>query len=176
MQQHKCSRKHLKSYMDERDPVEERHTMIPSTSNGFVQRPCGLSIIRRFPVPEQFLVYTLRHIGRKFVTDRPHRTNDSPVTRKQHSRCDMNGLIGECLVSLCCLTCGEKGEPTARTQQRNNVRYFQAASVGKTESAMGWMLRVLDSVACKVDPVCLLHQAEYFLHCADRRFQESNAW
>ena len=109
------------------------------------------------------------------IADRPHRTDHSPVTRKQHARCDMNDFVGETLVTHRRLTRGEKGKATTGTRQGGDVGYFQAASIGETKSTRSRTRGILDSMACKMDPIRLLRQAEYFLDRADRRFQEGGA-
>ena len=108
--------------MDERKPLDERRpAIVPKTSDSIVQRSRSIPIIRRGPVPKELFVYVLCHTRRKLIADRPHRTNDSPVTRKQHPRSDMDSLVGELPITRRGLTCGQKGEPTAGTRQRNNV-------------------------------------------------------
>ena len=161
--------------MDEWNPVNERLTMISSTFHGFVQRSRRLPIIRPLVVPEQLLVDIPCDIRRKPITDRPHRPNDTAVTCKQHSCRNMNGLVGEILVTCRCLACGEKGKATTRTRQGDNVRYFQAAFVGETESTARRTRGILDTMTREMDPVYLLHQSEYFFDCSDGGFQEGNA-
>ena len=162
--------------MDERKPGDERRFgVISKAPNCSMQRSCSVTIIRPCAIPNQLPVYVPRHKRRKLITDRPHRTNDSTVTRKQHSRCDMDGLVGETLLTRGRLTCGEEGKPTTGTRQRNNVRYLQTPSIGETESTRNRTCGILDSVACKMDPVCLLHEGKYFLDRADRGFQEGGA-
>ena len=84
--------------MDERKPLVERRATLSKTPNSCMQRSRSISIIRPCAIQKQLPVYVLCHARRKLIADRPHRTNDSPVTRKQHSRCDMHGLVGESLV------------------------------------------------------------------------------
>ena len=159
--------------MDEWKPCDERHlATISKTPNSSVQRSRSLPIIRPCTVPKQLLVYVPRHIRRKLVADRPHRTNDAAVTRKQHSRCDMDGLVGESFVTHRRLTCGKKGKPTTGTWQRDDVRYLQAASIGETKTTLSRTCGILDSVACKMDPVRLLHQVKHFLDRTNGRLQE----
>ena len=108
--------------MDERKPLDERRpTIVPKTSDSIVQRPRSLPIVRCGPGPEELPVYVPCHTRRKLIADRPHRTNDPPVTRKQHSRSDMDSLVGELPVARRRLTCGQKGESTTGTGQRNDV-------------------------------------------------------
>ena len=138
-------------------------------------RLCSTSIVWPFAIPEQLFVHVPRHIRRKPIADRPHRPNDSSITSEQHSCRDVNGLVGENLVTYCCLTRREKGRATARTRQSDDVRYLQATFIGETESAIRRIRGILDPVADKMDPVGLLHQSKYFLDSSDRGFQEGDA-
>ena len=122
-----------KTYMDERKPLGERRAGISKMSDSFVQRSCSLPIIRPCAVPKQLLP---RHTRRKPIADRPHRTDDSPVTREQHSHRNVDGLVRETLVACRRLTCREKGEATTGPRQRHDVRYRQAALIGETKSAV----------------------------------------
>ena len=143
--------------MDERKPLDERRPAIVSkTSDSIMQRSRSIPIIRR-PVPEELPIYVSCHARCKLVADRPHRTNNSPVTRKQHSCSDMDSLVGELPVTRRRLTCRQKREPATRTGQCDDVRQFQAAHIGETESTFGWARGILDSVACKMAPVRFLH-------------------
>jgi len=147
--------------MDERKPLHERRVAISKAPNSFVQRSCSLPIIRPCAGPKQLLVHVPCYTRRELIADRPHRTNNASVTHKQHPRCDMDGLVGEILVTHRRLTCGEKGKPTMGSGQCDHVRELQAASIGETKSTLSWTPDILDSVACKVDPVRLLHQGNF---------------
>ena len=161
--------------MDEWKPLYERRVSVPKSSNSIMQRSRSPTVIWRCAVPEELLVHVLCHKRRKSIADRPHRTNHSPVTHKQHSCSDMDGLIGQILVTRCRLTRREKGEPTAGTRNRDNVREFQAALIGETEATINGTRGILDSMACKMDPLCILHQGKYFLDRSNRRLHKGGS-
>ena len=120
--------------MHEWDPIVERRALTSSTPNYIVQCPCRIPIIWPPAVPKQVFIHVLRYFGRKVIADRPHRTNHTSVSPKQHACCDMDCLVREVLVSLGRLTCGEKGEHTTGTLQYGHVPQLQTASIGETES------------------------------------------
>lgn len=64
------------------------------------------------------------------ITDRLHHPNDSAATREQHPRCDLDGFVGEILITYRHLTCREKASGVDRQDQVHYMSVEFAAYLG----------------------------------------------